>query len=1177
MKNNLLIAGLLLLCLPVFSQNPRETALNFLRTNHEKFNLTATDVADLKITDEFLSKNNGLTHVWLQQQHLGLPVFNGLFGLHVQKNGQVLTNGNRFVSHLSEKAKSVSPRISAEKSLRFAMESIGFQGFEVPRVQQKINEKNYIFGTGAVSKFEIPVSLCFQPMPDGSVKLAWDVAIRSAIGSETWSIRVAAENGEILEKNDLTSHCDFLGNGPHAHLENCVETIENQSDKTFSDKKSEVEMGGAAASYRVFAWPIESPTHGSRTLVSDPHDPIASPLGWHATGTAANEKFNYTRGNNIRAYDDADSNNNPPSAANEVSGGANMSFDFPFDALAEPEINRSTAVTNLFYTTNMMHDLAYKYGMDEASGAYQINNFGNGGKDNDVVFAEALDGSGTDNANFSPAPDGQTGRIQMYKWSGTFVITVNTPLTLAGDYLSKAAPGWGAPITQIPVTGEVVVADDGSSNPPSLGCDLPKNDVAGKIVMVDRGTCEFGQKALFAEQAGAIGCIICNYESQLPNMGPGSVGGQVTIPVIAMRKGDCDLLREFAGDGLNVSLVQPPQVGPTFYDGDLDNGIISHEYGHGISNRLVGGPANTGCLGNPEQMGEGWSDFFALAISAKTGDTGAKKRAVGTYVFREQPDGGGIRRFPYSTDMAINPLTFYNVAHNTEVHSLGEIWTVVLWDLYWAMVEKHGFSADLFNGTSGNNKAMQLVMDGMKLCPCNPGFVDGRDAILMADIADFAGENQCLIWKVFARRGLGDGANQGSNTNPGDGIESFKVPLACQNELTLTKKTTTPLINPGENADFVVTVRNGKPAGVSNVVVTDELPVGLTPIPGTVNNGGQVSGNKITWSLGFLAPNQSMTLTYSAKSDPAKKSLRFHFDDLETGQGNWLTHSTNPDLDPAFGLQSDKTKSGNNAWKGDDLSTESDFVVYDADTKPVQGNRPTLRFWHSWTTQAGVDGGFVEITEDPFSNNWKRVPPSKFLRNGYTGGIPYQTIPIPYLDGFWGTQANFVDSYIDLSDYKGKNISVRYRFATNAGGGADGWYLDDFEFMDLFNYEGEACATTAEGDQVCAKAAAAGVIVNSGGTISTQNLDEKIQISVQPNPAHDFLTVSINQNLSGETTVSLISIDGKILQQQNLQNISAGQPVLFDLISPQARLPQGVYFVKLESEKISAVEKVVKQ
>ena len=47
-------------------------------------------------------------------------------------------------------------------------------------------------------------------------------------------------------------------------------------------------------------------------------------------------------------------------------------------------------------------------------------------------------------------------------------------------------------------------------------------------------------------------------------------------------------------------------------DSDLDSGVITHEYGHGVSNRLTGGPHNTACLMNDEQMGEGWSDFVAL-------------------------------------------------------------------------------------------------------------------------------------------------------------------------------------------------------------------------------------------------------------------------------------------------------------------------------------------------------------------------------------------------------------------------------------------------------------------------------------------------------------------------------------------------------------------------------------
>lgn len=1174
MKNKLLLCvGLLLASVRLLSQNASETALNFLRANAERFELTASDVADVRISDQFLSQNNGLTHVWMQQQHAGVPVFNGLFGLHVTRSGEVLTVGHRFVARLSDKVKNTSPSLTAEKALLSAMASINFGGFDAPVLRQQISDKNFVFDGGVVSSREIPVALVLLPILDGTaVRLAWDVLIWQINSSAVWGIRVDAATGEILEKKDMTSHCKFPESHDHAGGV-CIEQIENQAEAKFSEKENGT-GGGAAASYNVFALPVESPAHGSRSIVNDPSLLSASPLGWHATGDLANQKFTYTRGNNIRAYDDSDSNNQPPSAANEVDGTATLTFNFPFDNNLEPEQNRKSAVTNLFYITNTMHDLAHKYGMDEVGGAYQTNNFGKGGLGNDHVNAEALDGSGTDNANFSPSVDGQTGRIQMYKWAGTFALTANAPAGVAKNYLSKAANGWGAPITQTPVTGEVVVVDDGASNPPSLGCNTTKNDVKGKIVMVDRGICEFGEKALFAEEAGAIGCIICNYENQLPNMGAGSVGGQVTIPVIGMRSSDCDLLRQFAGNGLNVSLVQPPQTGPNFYDGDFDNGIIAHEYGHGISNRLVGGPSTASCLGNPEQMGEGWSDFFSLAATVKAGDTGAKRRAVGTYVFRENPaTGGGIRRYPYSTDMSVNPFTFYNVAHNTEVHSLGEIWTVVLWDLYWAMVEKYGWSPDLMNGTAGNNKCIQLVMDGMKLVPCSPGFVDGRDAILKADLADFNGENQCLIWKVFARRGLGEGASQGSTNNGGDGRESFEVPLTCQNELTLKKTTQTPLINPGDDVKYVITVRNGKKDPVSNVVVTDEIPAGLTPVAGTINNGGQFSGGKITWNIGGLQPTQSMTLTYTAKSDLSKASIRSHFDDLEDGAPDWLSYSLLPDQNVvnSFNLQSNKVKSGTKAFKADNSAEKHDFMAYY--TLPIKalGTRPTLRFWHAWQTEAAVDGGFVEISTD--EKAWKRVARSQFLRNGYTGGIPYSTVAIPYNDGFWGTQATFLDSYVDLSDYKGQEIFVRFRFVSDDATGADGWYFDDVEMLDLFNYDSQACATSGQGDNVCAKAAAAGVIVNSNGTISANDLKNQMKISVQPNPAHDFVSVFAATDLPDETRVFLVGMDGKVLRQQFLQNLPAGKPVAFDL----SGWPQGVYFLKIESGRLAGFEKVVRQ
>ena len=96
---------------------------------------------------------------------------------------------------------------------------------------------------------------------------------------------------------------------------------------------------------------------------------------------------------------------------------------------------------------------------------------------------------------------------------------------------------------------------------------------------------------------------------------------------------------------------------------------------------------------------------------------------------------------------------------------MGEVWATVLWDLNWQFIYRYGYNADFFAAAGGNNKALKLVLDGCKLQVCNPGFLDGRDALLRADSLTNRAANAGLIWNVFARRGMGYGAVQGDRVN----------------------------------------------------------------------------------------------------------------------------------------------------------------------------------------------------------------------------------------------------------------------------------------------------------------------------------------------------------------------------------------------------------------------------
>ena len=112
--------------------------------------------------------------------------------------------------------------------------------------------------------------------------------------------------------------------------------------------------------------------------------------------------------------------NNAPDFNSSPDGGASLDFDNPIDFNEHSQSYRDAATTNLFYTNNMIHDLAHHYGFDEASGNFQANNYGRGGTGGDYVRAEAADGNGTNNANFgTPVTDGGTPRMQMYLWPGT--------------------------------------------------------------------------------------------------------------------------------------------------------------------------------------------------------------------------------------------------------------------------------------------------------------------------------------------------------------------------------------------------------------------------------------------------------------------------------------------------------------------------------------------------------------------------------------------------------------------------------------------------------------------------------------------------------------------------------------------------------------------------------------
>lgn len=212
--------------------------------------------------------------------------------------------------------------------------------------------------------------------------------------------------------------------------------------------------------------------------------------------------------------------------------------------------------------------------------------------------------------------------------------------------------------------------------------------------------------------------------------------------------------------------------------------IVIHEYTHGLSNRLTGGPSTTSCLSTIEAggMGEGWGDFFGNAIRVKPNDSRETDYILGGWA-----SGRGLRMYSYSTSLTTNPTLYSTVgtAGFDVVHAVGSVWATMLNEVMWNLEEKHGYHYDPMptfrRGTAipahGRQLAMKLVLEAMKLQPCRPTFLTARDAIVDADKALTGGENECEIWAGFAKRGLGVDAAADDVT--GLRVDGFNVPKGC--------------------------------------------------------------------------------------------------------------------------------------------------------------------------------------------------------------------------------------------------------------------------------------------------------------------------------------------------------------------------------------------------------------
>ncbi|MGA2139353.1 MAG: M36 family metallopeptidase [Verrucomicrobiia bacterium] len=496
-------------------------------------------------------------------------------------------------------------------------------------------------------------------------------------------------------------------------------------------------------------------------------------------------------------------------------------------------------------------------------------------------------------------------------------------------------------------------------------------------------------------------------------------------------------------------------------DGDFDAEVILHEYTHGLSNRRVGGGVGISAL-QSAGMGEGWSDFYAESLLSQISDDPNAAYANGGYVTYQlsgltQNYYFGIRRYPYSTDMTKNPLTFKDIdpsqasAHTgvprspiigtaaNEVHNMGEVWCVTLWGARANLIAKYGSAA-------GNQLMLQLVTDGMNLSPANPTFLQARDAILQADQVDTGGANKSELWAAFAKRGMGASATSPASSTTTGLVEAYDVPDSMKVTPGTGFNSSGGIGGPFSPASQMYAISNSGTSTLNWTAGKTAAWLNISSTSGSLNPGP--GSNTVVLTINATANNLSAgaysdTVTFSNRTSGMTQTravtLTVHgpvifLADFEDGNGGYSADGFTYTADP------DATS---NLWHGTARRSvspsHSQYYGLESTGNYNTGARNAGNLLSPSISLTGVTGPIVLSyqyflqTENVLSYD---IATAQISSNAGNTWITLATL---------ANSASFATVTNDISAYAGRNILIRFNFDTIDGiaNTFEGWYIDD--------------------------------------------------------------------------------------------------------------------------------------
>lgn len=520
------------------------------------------------------------------------------------------------------------------------------------------------------------------------------------------------------------------------------------------------------------------------------------------------------------------------------------------------------------------------------------------------------------------------------------------------------------------------------------------------------------------------------------------------------------------------------------HDGALDAQVVVHELAHGLSNRLIGNA--TGLTTNMARgMGEGWSDYYAHSMLSEPSDPANGIYTIGGYSnyrpFIPHNNYYGVRRFPLAVMAAtggpnnrpFNPLTFADIDSSQanisdgaflpnglggsadQVHNAGEIWSAALWEVRAKFIQRLGWE-------TGNRRLLQFVTDGMKLTPLAPTFLQSRDAIIIAALMSGTSNDVSDIWSGFAIRGMGMSA---SIQVPGTGSGNTRVTEAFdQPNLVLlepfrvfdTLGNNNGYAEPGENVTLFAPLLNS--TGVDATGVTIQIVGGGIIDLGTIGHG-QTVGKPIPFTIPantacgsvldlMVIVNSSLgTASFERKISIGIPNITFeeNFDAVSAPAlpAGW-------DVSPVSGgvnfvTTTNSSFSSPNAVFALNPSTVGGGTDLTSPNIPITSGAATVTFMHRYDTEAGWDGGVLEISINGGSYQDIIDAGGSFIYGGYNSVLGSNGVnnPLSGRSAWSGDSLEYIRSEVRIpASAKNGTVRLKWRFGADNNTAVDGWYID---------------------------------------------------------------------------------------------------------------------------------------